>query len=58
MWVEFGGWIGTMLQIAEGWTVELDEEVHDIINKRTDRTANYLVRATFGGIGLLKMYTR
>ena len=30
--------LGLVLQIAEGWTVELDEEVHDIINKRTDRT--------------------
>lgn len=30
--------LGPVLQIAEGWTVELDEEVHDIINKRTDRT--------------------
>ncbi len=30
--------LGPVLQIAEGWTVDLDEEVHDIINKRTDRT--------------------
>lgn len=30
--------LGPVLQIAEGWTVKLDEEVHDIINKRTDRT--------------------
>ena len=30
--------LGPVLQIAEGWTVELDEDVHDIINKRTDRT--------------------
>ena len=30
--------LGPVLQIAEGWTVELDEEVHDIINKRPDRT--------------------
>jgi L-fucose isomerase len=30
--------VGPVLQIAEGWTVELDPEVFDIINKRTDRT--------------------
>ena len=30
--------LGPVLQIAEGWTVDLDPEVHDIINKRTDRT--------------------
>lgn len=30
--------MGPVLQIAEGWTVDLDPKVHDIINKRTDRT--------------------
>lgn len=30
--------VGPVLQIAEGWTVDIDPEVHDIINKRTDRT--------------------
>jgi L-fucose isomerase len=30
--------LGPVLQIAEGWTVDLDPEVHDVINKRTDRT--------------------
>lgn len=30
--------LGPVLQIAEGWTVELDSEVHDIINNRTDKT--------------------
>lgn len=29
---------GPVLQIAEGWTVDLDPEVFDIINKRTDKT--------------------
>lgn len=29
---------GPVLQIAEGWTVRLDEEVFKIINERTDRT--------------------
>lgn len=30
--------LGPVLQIAEGWTVDLDPEMHDIINKRTDKT--------------------
>jgi L-fucose/D-arabinose isomerase len=30
--------IGPVLQIAEGYTVELPEDVHEIINKRTDPT--------------------
>ncbi|MGL6175272.1 MAG: L-fucose isomerase [Cellulosilyticaceae bacterium] len=30
--------LGPVLQIAEGYTVELDEEVHDTLNKRTDQT--------------------
>lgn len=30
--------LGPVMQIAEGWTVDLDPEVHDVINKRTDRT--------------------
>ncbi len=29
---------GPVLQIAEGWTVELDKEVFEAINERTDRT--------------------
>ncbi|MGU0016999.1 hypothetical protein ACVXG9_26490 [Escherichia coli] len=29
---------GTVLQIAEGWSVELPKDVHDILNKRTDST--------------------
>ena len=29
---------GPVLQLAEGWTVDLDSEVFDIINKRTDKT--------------------
>ncbi len=29
---------GPVLQIAEGWVVDVDPEVFDIINKRTDRT--------------------
>ena len=30
--------LGPVLQLAEGWTVELDSEVHDILDKRTDKT--------------------
>jgi len=30
--------LGPVLQIAEGWTVELPEKVHQIINVRTDKT--------------------
>jgi L-fucose isomerase len=30
--------LGPILQLAEGWTVDLDPEVHDIINRRTDKT--------------------
>lgn len=29
---------GPVLQLAEGWTVDLDPAVHDILNKRTDKT--------------------
>lgn len=30
--------LGPVLQIAEGWAVNVDKEVFEIINKRTDRT--------------------
>ena len=30
--------VGPVLQIAEGWTVEIDSEVHDILDKRTNPT--------------------
>ena len=30
--------LGPVLQLVEGWTVDLDPEVHDILNKRTDKT--------------------
>lgn len=30
--------IGPVLQIAEGWTIELPEDVHEILDKRTDPT--------------------
>ncbi|MEG2062033.1 MAG: L-fucose isomerase, partial [Alistipes sp.] len=30
--------LGPVLQIAEGWTVNVESEIFEIINKRTDRT--------------------
>ncbi len=30
--------LGPVLQIAEGWTVEIDSEVHTLLDQRTDRT--------------------
>ncbi len=30
--------LGPVLQLAEGWTVELEPEIHKILNERTDRT--------------------
>ena len=30
--------VGPVLQIAEGWTADLPDEVHDTIDVRTDRT--------------------
>jgi L-fucose isomerase len=30
--------LGPVLQLAEGWTVEIDPEIHKILNERTDMT--------------------
>ncbi len=30
--------LGPVLQLAEGWTADLDPAVHDILNRRTDKT--------------------
>lgn len=30
--------LGPVLQIAEGWTVELDEDIHKLLDERTDKT--------------------
>jgi len=30
--------LGPVLQLAEGWTVDIDPEIHDVLNKRTDKT--------------------
>jgi len=34
--------IGPVLQIAEGWTVDLPPEVHHQLNERTDPTWPYI----------------
>ena len=30
--------LGPVLQLAEGWSVDLDPEIHDVLNRRTDKT--------------------
>ena len=30
--------LGPVLQIAEGWTVEINPEIHKLLDERTDRT--------------------
>ncbi|MBQ9666218.1 MAG: L-fucose isomerase [Bacteroidaceae bacterium] len=30
--------LGPVLQLAEGWSVDLDPEMHDVLNRRTDKT--------------------
>jgi L-fucose isomerase len=30
--------LGPVLQIAEGWSVEIPDEVHKVLNERTDKT--------------------
>lgn len=30
--------LGPVLQLAEGWSIDLDPEIHDILNRRTDKT--------------------
>lgn len=30
--------VGPVLQLAEGWTVEIDADIHKILNERTDKT--------------------
>ena len=39
--------LGPVLQIAEGWTADVDPEIHEVLNKRTDPLAYNLVRAPF-----------
>ena len=43
--------LGPALQIAEGWTIRLPEEVSDILWKRTDYTwpCTWLVQGTKAG---------
>lgn len=30
--------LGPVLQLAEGWTIDLPEDVHEVLNERTDKT--------------------
>ena len=34
--------VGPVLQIAEGWTADLPDEIHNPIDKRTDPTCVFL----------------
>lgn len=36
--------LGPVLQIAEGWTVEINPEIHKLLDERTDRTWPTTVR--------------
>jgi L-fucose isomerase len=47
--------LGPVLQIAEGWTVELPDDIHDLLDKRTDPTwpTTWFVPRT-GGSGQFK----
>ena len=47
--------LGPVLQIAEGWTIQLPKDVHEILNKRTDPTwpTTWFVPRT-NGVGAFK----
>lgn len=49
---------GPVLQIAEGWSVELPKDVHDILNKRTNSAANHGLHRASPVKGRLRMCTR
>ena len=51
--------IGPVLQIAEGWTVDLPENVHKILDERTDRTwpTTWFVPRTTGDGAFKDVYT-
>lgn len=51
--------IGPVLQIAEGWTVELPDEVHEILDKRTNPTwpTTWFVPRTNGEGAFADVYT-
>ena len=52
--------LGPVLQIAEGETIDLPEEVHHILDDRTDKTwpTTWFVPRTYTIRALLKMCTR
>ncbi len=51
--------IGPVLQIAEGWTVELPDEIHDVLDKRTNPTwpTTWFVPRTDGEGAFKDVYT-
>jgi L-fucose isomerase len=51
--------VGPVLQIAEGWTVDLPKEVHDILDKRTDPTwpTHWFVPRTTGAAAFRDVYS-
>jgi L-fucose isomerase len=51
--------LGPVLQIAEGWTVDLPEKVHETINERTDPTwpTHWFVPRTTGSGPFRDVYT-
>ena len=51
---------GPVLQIAEGWTVDLPPEVHDVLDQRTDPTwpTHWFVPRTTGSGPFRDVYTR
>jgi L-fucose isomerase len=51
--------LGPAMQIAEGWTVELPENVHEILNERTDPTwpTTWFVPRTTGAGPFRDVYT-
>ena len=51
--------IGPVLQIAEGWTVELPDDIHDILDKRTNPTwpTTWFVPRTDGEGAFKDVYT-
>ena len=51
--------IGPVMQIAEGWTVDLPEDIHNILDKRTDPTwpTTWFVPRTVGVGAFKDVYT-
>lgn len=51
--------LGPVLQIAEGWTIDLPQKVHDVLNQRTDPTwpTTWFVPRTTGSGPFRDVYT-